>query len=37
MKKSILFLSLVLFSTVSIAQTLEDINWYTEEYPPYKL
>jgi polar amino acid transport system substrate-binding protein len=35
MKKSILFLSLVLFSTVSIAQTLEDINWYTEEYPPY--
>jgi ABC-type amino acid transport substrate-binding protein len=35
MKKVILFLSLVLFSTMSIAQTLEDINWYTEDYPPY--
>jgi len=35
MKKFILFVSIVLFSSVGIAQTLEDITWYTEEYPPY--
>ena len=35
MKKFILFASIVLFSSVSTAQTLEDIKWFTEEYPPY--
>jgi polar amino acid transport system substrate-binding protein len=35
MKKLILLVSIILFSSVSIAQTLEDIKWYTEEYPPY--
>jgi len=35
MKKLILLVSIVLFSSASIAQTLEDLKWYTEEYPPY--
>jgi len=35
MKKFIVLASIFLFSTVSIAQTLEDIKWYTEDYPPY--
>jgi len=35
MKKLILLVSIILFSSVSVAQTLEDIKWYTEEYPPY--
>jgi len=37
MKKIVLLVSLVLFSLSSVctALTLEDIKWYTEEYPPY--
>jgi len=35
MKKLILFVSIVLFSSVGTAQTLEDLKWFTEEYPPY--
>ena len=35
MKSFIVFVSIILFSTMSTAQTLEDISWYTEEYPPY--
>ena len=35
MKNFILFASIVLFASVSAAQTLEEITWYTEEYPPY--
>jgi len=35
MKNFVLFLTIFLFSSVGIAQTLEDITWLTEEYPPY--
>jgi polar amino acid transport system substrate-binding protein len=35
MKNFILLVSILFFSTVGFAQTLEDIKWYTEDYPPY--
>jgi len=35
MKNYIIVTLIVLFSNVSIAQTIENIQWITEEYPPY--
>lgn len=35
MRQSILLLVVILFSSVVSAQTLNDLTWMTEEYPPY--
>jgi len=35
MKKLSLMVFFSLFSAIVTAQTIEDIHWYTEEYPPY--